>query len=449
MRKYKKSVTMLLAVSLILLFLFPTGILADDDSGLSEDEQAMTEATLMVVDEENNTITYISPEETDDVNIKVYEKFGDVSADDWYVSYLSHLVQLGLIHGLSEAEFAPYEYMTRGEFATILAYVANVDLTQYEGVSSFLDVPASAWYAPQVAWTYQSGLMQGREMDRFYPKSPITREEAAVLMYRYAKSEDSRIFKDNQYEFNEPSDIEKSNMTDEEIERMEAELAGPAYADEADISSWAAEKVDAMHVAGIFCGDEGNYFHPRYPLLRAECMKIFSAYIINDTKPTFYFPGGSYIEYLDSDDAEVENESFSFDSLACSIYLLPLYAITPAFPVALFLIPVFTIAIVLLSGKFFHKGLPDELWNGFFLAAMIFSLFAGIFYFICWAPWLVKDESVMLYAFGAGLFHILSLLSFICYLVQFMVRFFRRKQKGESVKVKQNKTGIRKLHDSD
>ncbi len=41
------------------------------------------------------------------------------------------------------------------QFATMLAYASNADLSQYEGVTSFSDVSASAWYAPQVEWAYQ------------------------------------------------------------------------------------------------------------------------------------------------------------------------------------------------------------------------------------------------------------------------------------------------------
>ncbi len=105
-------------------------------------------------------------------------------------------------------------------------------------------------------------------------------------------------------------------MTDNEIDTLEAMLADPVYADEDDISSWADDEVDAMSVAGIFCGDKDHKFNPQDSLKRSECVKIISAYIINEMKPTFYFPGGSYIEYLgtaDAEDVTYTDDSTSFD----------------------------------------------------------------------------------------------------------------------------------------
>ncbi|HMM07006.1 MAG TPA: S-layer homology domain-containing protein [Clostridiales bacterium] len=309
MKVCRNYITMLLVVGL--MFIFSTGVFAENHSGLSEAEQAMTEATAMVVDEENNTITYVNPDETTDVNVKVYEKFNDVTEDAWYENYLSHLVQLGIINGVSADQFAPNDDVTRAQFATILAYASNADLTQYEGVTSFRDVSVSAWYAPQVEWAYQQGLINGRGDGLFCPESYITREEAASLVNRYAESEDSRIFEDNQYELNDDA---KEYLTASEVTFLEEALSDPVYADEEDISSWADDEVDAMSVAGIFCGDKNHKFHPQDSLKRSECVKIISAYIINDTKPTFYFPGGSYIEYLGT--ADTEDVTYTDEELA-------------------------------------------------------------------------------------------------------------------------------------
>jgi hypothetical protein len=401
MIELKKYAVLLLVINYMILF--PSGISAENASSSDLTESASASdlrenasaSDLMVVDKENNTITYVSPEETDDVNVKVYEKFNDVEEDDWYVSYLSHLVQLGIINGFGGDVFAPYDYMTRAEFVTVLAYTSEADLAQYKGESSFSDVSASAWYARQVEWAHQNGLIQGRKQGFFDPESPIAREEAAILMYRYAKMEDGSM--------------------------AQSSMSGYVYTDEADISSWAREDVDAMSVAGVFCGDETQYFHPRYPLLRAECVKIFSAYIINDTKPTFYFPGGGYIEYLGDDDAENMDEGFQFDM----IYIYPLiYCGTQIFPFILFLVPVFTIVIVILSKRIFYKGLSSELSNGFFIVCMCFSLISLINYFLAKV---IMGEATMGYAFWAGLSQMIAIISFIGYLVRFSIRLRRRK----------------------
>lgn len=164
---------MLFSLTICTLFLFSTGICAEDGYAslwqepiLQEDtfaprpiEQEISNATSFIVNEEDNSITYINPSETNDKNINVYMKFDDVSKDVWYEWYLSHLVQLGIINGIDDKTFAPDAYITRAQFATMLAYVANANLTLYQGISSFCDVETDAWYAPQVEWAYQEGLI--------------------------------------------------------------------------------------------------------------------------------------------------------------------------------------------------------------------------------------------------------------------------------------------------
>ncbi len=154
---------------------------------------------------------------------------------------------------------------------------------------------------PQGRMGLSKGIDQRQGDGLFCPGKRYHREEAASLVNRYAESEDSRIFEDNQYELNDDA---KEYLTASEVTLLEEALSDPVYADEDDISSWADDEVDAMSVAGIFCGDKDNQFNPQDSLKRSECVKIISAYIINDTKPTFYFPGGSYIEYLGAADAE-------------------------------------------------------------------------------------------------------------------------------------------------
>lgn len=296
--KYLNRCVMIL-LSFGFLLILSGGIFAEVP--MTEEEQAITEATAMVVNEANNTITYINPDETNDENVNVYEKFNDVPENAWYERYLSHLVQLGIIRGINDDTFAPDSCVTRAQFATMLAYASNVDLTSYQGVTSFRDVAASAWYAPQVEWAYQKGLIKGREDGLFYPESSITREEAAVLIDRYAVSEDSGVLEEYQYELD---DNAGEYLSDEEIALLKGLLAAPVYGDEDYISDWASDDVDEVSVAGLVSGDQNGDFNPTAPLKRSECVKIISAYIINDTKPTFYFPGGGYIEYL-GDDATV------------------------------------------------------------------------------------------------------------------------------------------------
>ncbi len=56
----------------------------------------------------------------------------------------------------------------------------------YTAPSSFKDVEAGAWYADAVAWAHQNGIVNGYEDGRFGPNDPITRQQLATILYRYA-----------------------------------------------------------------------------------------------------------------------------------------------------------------------------------------------------------------------------------------------------------------------
>ena len=62
-----------------------------------------------------------------------------------------------LFSGTSSTTFSPEEPMTRGMFVTVLGNKAKIDPKDYF-TSSFSDVKAGIWYAPQVEWAVQNGL---------------------------------------------------------------------------------------------------------------------------------------------------------------------------------------------------------------------------------------------------------------------------------------------------
>lgn len=46
------------------------------------------------------------------------------------------------------------------------------------------DVPATAWYAPDVQWCKDTGIIQGVGGGNYAPNSPVTRAQAAALLHR-------------------------------------------------------------------------------------------------------------------------------------------------------------------------------------------------------------------------------------------------------------------------
>lgn len=56
----------------------------------------------------------------------------------------------------------------------------------YRGDAPFTDVPLELEEAPAICWAYDLGVVRGTGGNLFTPQRPITREEAAVLLRRYA-----------------------------------------------------------------------------------------------------------------------------------------------------------------------------------------------------------------------------------------------------------------------
>lgn len=169
--------------------------------------------------------------------------FSDVPANQWYAPAVSYVTQRGLFSGVSETQFAPSQSMTRGMLVSVL-YRFNG--TSHTGNSPFADVSSDAWYGNAVSWAYTNNLVSGVSDTSFAPNTPITREQAAVMLARYLNF----------------SGITLENNT-------------PDFHDTASISGYAKESVGAMQKAGLLSGDNEGNFRPDAQITRAEIASIF------------------------------------------------------------------------------------------------------------------------------------------------------------------------------
>ena len=112
--------------------------------------------------------------------------FEDVTSEAWYSGAVSFVYNCGLMSGISSTRFAPKENTSRGMVATILYQMAGSPAVNSE--SSFTDVPAGAWYEKGVAWAAGEGVVSGYGGGRFGPNEPITREQFAQMLYKFADS---------------------------------------------------------------------------------------------------------------------------------------------------------------------------------------------------------------------------------------------------------------------
>lgn len=93
----------------------------------------------------------------------------------------SALLILSLLAPVGAAE-AP---LARGDLAAALWEAQGCPAPQ--GHCPFSDVPPEDPCAPAVAWAAEQGLVRGPGGGAFAPDRPATREEAAVLLRRYAR----------------------------------------------------------------------------------------------------------------------------------------------------------------------------------------------------------------------------------------------------------------------
>lgn len=167
------------------------------------------------------------------------EIFNDIQ-NHWAYSDIMAMYQKGVISGYGDSNFRPNAAVTRAEFAKMVVEIKKLS----EGYSDmFKDVDREEWFAPFVGAAANAGLVVGYD-GYFMPNKNISREEAAVIIYRM-------IF-------------------DKAVAGAKAD-----FEDFDEISEFAVEAVDSLFAMGVIVGDNGN-FYPRNDITRAETVVILS-----------------------------------------------------------------------------------------------------------------------------------------------------------------------------
>lgn len=112
--------------------------------------------------------------------------FTDAVERTWYYCAVKFVSENGLMNGVGNNLFAPNAKLSRTMLVQIL--YNREDRPNVNSSSIFADVAADAWYADTVAWASGNGIVNGYENGLFGPDDDITREQFAVMLYRYAGS---------------------------------------------------------------------------------------------------------------------------------------------------------------------------------------------------------------------------------------------------------------------
>ena len=112
-------------------------------------------------------------------------RFIDLQESAWYYPYVKEMVVLGLMNGTSDTTFSPGNTLTRGMLVTIL-YRMQGEPAPENPETEYTDVPDGKWYTNAVAWASENSIVTGYPDNTFRPNAPITREQAATILYRFA-----------------------------------------------------------------------------------------------------------------------------------------------------------------------------------------------------------------------------------------------------------------------
>ena len=153
-----------------------------------EDLVSITEEKAKEINDSyvTKSIDYISfaeydPDASGDEDIA--KIFSDVSKKDWFYDAVCYVYENKMMNGVAENIFAPNAAISRAMIVTILYRLENEPAVVG---SAFEDVPSGQWYTDAVAWAATNGIVNGVTETTFAPNSPITREQMAVILYRYA-----------------------------------------------------------------------------------------------------------------------------------------------------------------------------------------------------------------------------------------------------------------------
>lgn len=171
--------------------------------------------------------------------------FTDVAVDDWYTEAVIYCRDNGLMTGTGDTEFSPNASMTRSMLAAVLYRLEGSPVVS--GSDNFTDTVESAWYADAVLWASQNGIVGGYNDALFGAEDPVTREQLAAILWRYAGSPHS----------------ETKNV----------------FSDEREIADYAIDAVNWARSNGYISGIEGNRFAPDAYATRAEIAAILTRFV--------------------------------------------------------------------------------------------------------------------------------------------------------------------------
>ena len=169
---------------------------------------------------------------------------------EWYHDAVAFCLKNELLTEKTDGYFGVNDAVTRAEAADALWRMAGKPETEAE--LSFDDVSEENKYAAAIRWAAESGVMLGYGDGAFGAADPLTREQTAVILYRFARQQGAELPAGN-------------------AETMKA------FPDRTSVSTFALEAIQWACAAGILRGSDGMLL-PQSGLTRVQLAAVLQQY---------------------------------------------------------------------------------------------------------------------------------------------------------------------------
>lgn len=178
----------------------------------------------------------------------VTSPFSDVASYDWYYTAVSNAYSKGIMNGTSASAFEPNSAMSRAMLVTMLYREAGSPAVSSSVSGIFADCADGQWYSNAVLWASQNKIAAGITSKTFEPNSPLTRQQMAAMLYRYAVYKGAAV------------------QTDLSLK----------YSDASAIAEWAKAAVAYCAQKGLMTGEAATVFVPEDKASRAMGATVMS-----------------------------------------------------------------------------------------------------------------------------------------------------------------------------
>ncbi len=174
------------------------------------------------------------------------DTFSDVKSSDWHYKSVEYVYKNNLMQGTDNG-FEPDSKMTRAMLACVIYRMENPEKVFDNNI--FEDVKSGEWYTDAIAWAASNGIVNGVNENEFAPNENVTREQMAVIIFRYAKFKNINL-----------SDYENTNIA--------------KFDDFDEISEYASSALSWANGCGIINGETESRLNPQNDATRAQVATI-------------------------------------------------------------------------------------------------------------------------------------------------------------------------------